>query len=735
MRMDIMPRGDVLKDLVLQEKDIFKTPHVVQELRRNDLHWSEFLRLYIDDLAFGANSKEWIERLLEEGNINLATELINFAGMGSEYKKEIEEKAQSWSEMYDYAISVAEKYLEEQSSQINGNEKTQFLEMLEFSKGFAQEKSYGEAYNTADKAHEMLKQFVEKRRRLLEESYRYSAEKLLSIGMKVMETDVDRISGGIEMFERVKKLHPIANVALINRDFALTKKITNWMECMLANQDVPLVEVDQIISEILPSANPIFDNLSESTPELESVPSGFEREWSYEDDDYLIDNYDVLTNEQLKSRFVSTISEIELRLNHLGLPIDRSKRVKLPIRNPYVAGMPIKGDKVFVGREDVFEFIRETLGYSEENQDRNLCALFGHRRTGKTSLLLQLKGKKRELLAPQIPVYVDLEGMLPRSSKTALPIQVFFWKVAVTIAEELSDAGIDFPMPQQNEFEDADWSFKEFLRRAVKETGGKGIVVLFDEFQAIEPRQGILNVDIYHMLRHIIQHSKGVSFILSGTMEIERLMREYKAAMFGAALTKRIDFLDERDARKLIISPVKNYITYTQEAEDVIVQLTACHPYFVQLVCYTLTNYLIERGKQKVFAHDVDRVIPLVLERGIHFDEIWSTDMQDMEKYLMAIAGEMLYGKDAWCSLEQIEKRLRNEGIMPKDETRVIEAIEKLSARRILKTSDDGKDVRFYVRVFGKWVSSNKPLAIVRRDVQSESAKLNRRIERETISS
>lgn len=735
MRMDIMPRGNVSKDLVLQEKDIFKTPHVVQELRRNDLHWSEFLRLYIDDLAFGANSKEWIERLLEEGSINLATELINFAGMGSEYKKEIEEKTQSWSEMYEYAISVAEKYLEEQSSQINENEKIQFLEMLEFSRGFAQEKSYGEAYNAADKAHEMLKQFVEKRRRLLEEAYRYSAEKLLSIGMKIMETDIDRISGGIEMFERVKKLHPIANAALINRDFALTKKIVNWMECMLANQDVPLVEVDQIISEALPSANLIFDNLSESTPELELVPSGFEREWSYEDDDYLIDNYDVLTNEQLKSRFVSTISEIELRLKYLGLPIDRSKRVKLPIRNPYVAGMPIKGDKVFVGREDVFEFIRETLGYSEENQDRNLCALFGHRRTGKTSLLLQLKGKKKELLAPQIPVYVDLEGMLPRSSKTALPIQIFFWKVAVTIAEELSDAGIDLPMPQQNEFEDADWSFKEFLRRAVKETGGKGIVVLFDEFQAIEPRQGILNVDIYHMLRHIIQHSRGVSFILSGTMEIERLMREYKAAMFGAALTKRIDFLDERDARKLIISPVKNYITYTQEAEDVIVQLTACHPYFVQLVCYTLTNYLIERGKQKVFAHDVDRVIPLVLERGIHFDEIWSTDMQDMEKYLMAIAGEMLYGKDAWCSLEQIEKRLRNEGIMPKDETRVIEAIEKLSARRILKTSDDGKDVRFYVRVFGKWVSSNKPLAIVRRDVQSESVKLNRRIERETMSS
>jgi type I restriction enzyme M protein len=303
------------------------------------------------------------------------------------------------------------------------------------------------------------------------------------------------------------------------------------------------------------------------------------------------------------------------------------------------------------------------------------------------------------------------------------------------IVDGLAEFDIEVPLPSQNEFEDPTIRFSKFLQDAVRATQNRGIVVMIDEFQAIEPTQSSLNVDIYHMLRHIIQHSSGVDFIISGTMEVQRLIREYGAAMFGSAVTKRIDFLDERDARKLIVSPVKNLITYAGDAEDLIVKLTACHPYFVQLVCLTLTSYLIERGKSKVFAHDVERIIPQVLERGIHFDELWATDMQDVEKYLMAIVGELQGAKDGWCTINNIESRLRSEGIMPKDETRLVESIEKLRSRGVLKTSEDGRDVRFYVTVFGKWVSSNKPLAIVRRDIQAEAARLNRRIGREPLSS
>jgi hypothetical protein len=729
-----MERGNVNRDLLLSENNAWSTPHVIQELRRRELRWDEFLRIYINDLAFGASQQEWIERLLEEGNVGLGAELMAITRSEMEFSELLHQHHQQWADMYKYALDEANHYLKEQSREITENEMSQFLEMLDLSEKYAQEKAYGDAYDATARAHELLRKFIEERKRFFEETYRQIAMNVQVAGMKLMETPTDKFPGGGEMLARARKMHLVVNTALINRDFATAQKVAVWLDAILAGTTVPINEIDQLFSVgLTPITKPADDELPRPVPKPESPSPKFERDWSDDDDDYLIDNYDVLTNEQLKARFISTLGEIENRMGYLGLTIDRSKRIKLPIKNPYVAGKPIKSDKVFVGRDDVFEFIRDTLGSVSHDEDKNLCALIGHRRTGKTSLLLQLKGKKREILHPRIPVFVDIEGILPLSSR--LPTPNFFWKMSSFIVDGLADFDVEVELPNQNEFEDPTIRFSKFLRDAVRATENRGIVVMIDEFQAIEPTQSALNVDIYHMLRHIIQHSSGLDFILSGTMEVQRLIREYGAAMFGSAVTKRIDFLEERDARKLIVSPVKSLISYASEAEDLIVKLTACHPYFVQLVCLTLTSYLIERGKSKVFAHDVERIIPQVLERGIHFDELWTTDMQDMEKYLMAIVGELQNGKDHWCTINNIESRLRSEGIMPKDEARVIESIEKLRSRGILKTSEDGKDIQFYVTVFGKWVSSNKPLAIVRRDTQAEAARLNRRISREPLAS
>jgi len=729
-----MERGNVMRDLILSETNVWSTPHVIQELRRRELRWDEFLRIYVNDLAFGASQKEWIKKLLEEGNIGLGIELIAATNCERDFSELLDQRIHQWEDMYNYALEEASSYLGEQSSEISEDETSQFLEMLDLSKKYAYEKAYGDAYNAAAKAHELLMKIISERKKILEETYRQISMRIQTAGMELMAMATDRFPGGNEMMERARKIHLVANTALIYRNFATAQKAVVWLDAILAGSTVPIAEIDQFCSgNFTPVVMPVDEDLPRPTLEQEISPTKFERDWSDDDDDYLIDNYDVLTDDQLKSRFISTTSEIKNRIRYLGLTIDRSKRIKLPIRNPYVAGKPIKSDKVFVGREDVFEFIQDTLGSVSQEEDKNLCALIGHRRTGKTSLLLQLKGKKREIVQPRIPVFVDMEGILPLSPR--LPTPNFFWKMSSDIVDGLVEFGVEIQLPNQSEFEEPALRFREFLRDSVQATGNRGIVVMIDEFQAIEPTQSALNVDIYHMLRHIIQHSSGVDFILSGTMEVQRLIREYGAAMFGSAVTKRIDFLEEREARKLIVSPVKNLITYTGEAEDLIVKLTACHPYFVQLMCLTLTSYLIERGKSKVSAHDVERIIPQVLERGIHFDELWTTDMQDVEKYLMAIVGELQGGKDDWCTINNIESRLRSESIMPRDEARLIESIEKLRSRGILKTSEDGKDIRFYVTVFGKWVSSNKPLAIVRRDIQTDAARLNRRISREPLAS
>jgi hypothetical protein len=176
---------------------------------------------------------------------------------------------------------------------------------------------------------------------------------------------------------------------------------------------------------------------------------------------------------------------------------------------------------------------------------------------------------------------------------------------------------------------------------------------------------------------------------------------------------------------------VQNYVTYSQEAVDLIVELTASHPYFVQLLCWTLMRRLIDRGKSKVSIHDVERILPMTLEQGAHLDEIWATDTTELELYIMAIVGELASQRGNWCAVSAIKNRLTLEGNMPTNPDDFDEAILNLTTRRIFQRSGDGNAIRFQVNVFGQWVHINKPFEVVRRDIRAEAALRNRRVERQ----
>jgi hypothetical protein len=142
---------------------------------------------------------------------------------------------------------------------------------------------------------------------------------------------------------------------------------------------------------------------------------------------------------------------------------------------------------------------------------------------------------------------------------------------------------------------------------------------------------------------------------------------------------------------------------------------------------------LIDRGKTIVFPQDVERVLPQVIEKGVHFEEIWATDTSELEQYIMAIVGEFAQQGRVACPLSVIEQRLRDEGSISRNPDDLLEAIQNLTGRRILRDVGDGKSLCFQVRVFGKWVNTNKPLAIVKRDVQAEAALRRRRLERQSL--
>lgn len=728
-----MHKGSVDSRLVLSSELIWATPHLVQSVRREGLRWDEFLRVLVNDLAFGMTQEKWIDQLLREGNVGLAQELVKELNLQPSVASVFETEEREWLEMVEIAKKEASEYIETHIDDVTKGDQEEYEELLNLADKLSQEGAYGDAVSTLEQGLRALESVIERRQIATAQAFSNAESIVSEARVTFAATKPTRFSGGSTEYMRTRTLLLKADERLYSKDYTLAIEIARWVKAMCTGSNYPSSIVDELLLESPLGIEPQIKNeeiLLKNEPfqvEQRNIPA-FEQDWTREDDEYLIDNYDVLSNDQLMLRFHASESEIQQRILYLGLMHDREIGKQIRWRNPYVAGKPLRGKQVFVGREDVFTFIEDSLGPHKENEDRNLVVLLGHRRTGKTSILLQLRKNRREILEPRIPIFIDMEKLLPFPG--GLPN--FFWKLACSIQEELEDLeGIILPQPRGNEFTDPSWDFRQFLRRAEQAVGERGLVLMLDEFQAIEPRMALLDVDVYKMLRSIIQHDTRVDFILSGTMEMERLMHDYQAAMFGSAISKKIDFLDEEDARKLIIKPVQTYVTYSKNAVDLIVEAAAAHPYFVQLICWTLMRYLIDRGKSKVSASDVERILPRALEQGVHFNEIWATETTELERYVMAVVGELSPSRGSWCTVTKIEQRLRSEDQMPKNADEFDEALFNLTNRRILRHSDNGSAVRFQVDVFGHWVSANKPFEIVRRDIRAEEAAQRRRIGRQ----
>ena len=89
----------------------------------------------------------------------------------------------------------------------------------------------------------------------------------------------------------------------------------------------------------------------------------------------------------------------------------------MTMTNPYIFGAPVKTREMFFGREDVFNFLHHHLIGSYQD---NVVMLYGQRRTGKTSILYQIRDANR-LGDGYTPILISLEGLQDIQSNRVVP--------------------------------------------------------------------------------------------------------------------------------------------------------------------------------------------------------------------------------------------------------------------------------------------------------------------------
>ncbi len=381
-----------------------------------------------------------------------------------------------------------------------------------------------------------------------------------------------------------------------------------------------------------------------------------------------------------------------------------------PIANPYLPGTPLRKDSpLFFGREELFSFIAEHAGaHAGAQSQRNVFMLVGQRRTGKTSLLLRLE----DYLPPQLlPVYIDCQSLGVLPGMAAL-LQEFAWH----IADALDSRGLRLSVPKLEEWQadPARVLQREFLpaaRRLLPDD--TTLLLVFDEFEAFESMvaDGILPRTFFPYMRHLMQHTAGLGFVFVGTRRLEEMSADYWSVLFNIALYRKIDFLSPDAAERLICEPVAPQLIYDDLAIDKVLRVTAGHPYFLQLVCYTLVKQANQQKTGYVTISDVNVALDEMLRLGeVHFAYLWQRSNL-AERAVLAAAAHLM-DRNEPLHPEEIIDYLESYSI-ELDPAEVTHALNALVERDVMReVTEEGKALyELQIGLVGQWVVQNKSLS------------------------
>lgn len=382
-----------------------------------------------------------------------------------------------------------------------------------------------------------------------------------------------------------------------------------------------------------------------------------------------------------------------------------------PIPNPYSTGTPTHNSNLFYGRKKDVTFLKDNL----TRDAKSVIVLYGQRRSGKTSLLLQLINSS--VLREDIPVLIDMQR-----ASYHITIENFLRRVAYYIMQAMKRKGISITTPESTDLKiDPINAFDIFLDQIEERLAGRKLILLIDEFEVLEEKvtSGKLQPEIFEYLRDIVQHRQNINFLFSGTHKITEYTRWYRSVFFNIAIHHRLSRLTAQDAEDLIQKPVEGYLEYEPLTVQKIRQLTADQPYLIHLMCRAIVDYCNSQRKSYVTINDVNIVLHEVMNTGrYHFDWLWD-QIKPEERVVLAAIAECSKEEGRWLLLTEIEEVYRRYCIQYKNDYLQDTLKTLIEADIIELEQEDSRKSRFRIPVglTRIWMHKEHPLDLVRMEL------------------
>jgi hypothetical protein len=299
------------------------------------------------------------------------------------------------------------------------------------------------------------------------------------------------------------------------------------------------------------------------------------------------------------------------------------------ITNPfraYAGGLPVAKREMFFGRRALIDdFVRELI-----KPPGGMCyALYGQQRTGKSSVLEQVRSR----LTDRGAIVASLSmGTIDRRSMTVDFVEEILDQFRVQIhrrlPSELSDPLLarwpDTITIEKRPLRSLQRA-REAGRSVLRKAGHAGVpfVVVVDEFtylheilrrRGIEPREHNELRDFMRQLKGLLE-ARLFSALLVGQDTMPRFLMSYPNE-FSVMTTRRLDYLSLEETQDLADMPVRtpaNASRYSGYALTTIASYTDGHPFFTQILCDRVIEFVNARRRSEITQSDVEEAVESLL--------------------------------------------------------------------------------------------------------------------------
>lgn len=298
------------------------------------------------------------------------------------------------------------------------------------------------------------------------------------------------------------------------------------------------------------------------------------------------------------------------------------------IENPYAAYAEsgvVEDPEMFYGREDL---IANAAGVIHESRKQSKCiVIFGQKRAGKSSILHHLKAS---LQASKDLLIIDLGNIgsiMDEHSSSPLLYQILLSilrKLEYAIEDRINEGCNSFGLyiPNDKEFyghASPLMLFKEvfdrYKRLASKLEDWRNIrlVLFIDEFSYIYGQivAGRIPALFMKNWKALLQENY-FSAVLVGQDVMPKFKQRFPNE-FGTTQDERVSYLKREDAVKLIDEPIRikdrqGESRYRERAIERILELTAGSPFYIQIICNRLVEYMNRKRAGLITEADVEQV-------------------------------------------------------------------------------------------------------------------------------